>query len=76
MAVAAMSITAIANAQLNTSKLTPESSELWNPVPRVVTPGGAPTSNATATAPSDALVLFDGKDLTKWRSAQTSNQFP
>lgn len=68
IAVAAMSMTAIANAQLNTAKVTPESTELWNPVPRVVTPGGTSTSSPTATAPSDALVLFDGKDLSKWRS--------
>jgi hypothetical protein len=31
------------------------------PHPRVITPGGAP-----GAAPSDALVLFDGKDLSKW----------
>ena len=30
------------------------------PLPAVVTPGTA------STAPSDAVVLFDGKDLTKW----------
>ncbi len=53
-----VSISAIANAQ---GKVSAESTELWNPVPRVVTPGGASTANPTATAPSDALVLFDGK---------------
>jgi len=31
------------------------------PHPRVVTPGKEP-----GAAPSDALVLFDGKDLSKW----------
>jgi hypothetical protein len=31
------------------------------PHPRVVTPGAAP-----AEPPSDAIVLFDGKDLSKW----------
>src|SRR5690349_17084458 len=69
MAVAAVTMTAIANAQLNTAKVTPESSELWNPVPRLVTPGGSSTPSPTATAPSDAMVLFDGKDLSKWKSA-------
>jgi len=35
------------------------------PVPRVVTPG-EPFSHG-APPPSDAIVLFDGKDLSKWR---------
>ena len=34
------------------------------PQPRVVTPGAAFSQNAPA--PSDAEVLFDGKDLSKW----------
>ncbi|MFO1009579.1 MAG: DUF1080 domain-containing protein [Planctomycetota bacterium] len=33
--------------------------------PPVVTPGAA---NGFATAPSDAIVLFDGKDLSHWRA--------
>jgi len=32
------------------------------PYPAVITPGGA----ASAPPPSDAMVLFDGKDLSKW----------
>ena len=32
------------------------------PVPAVVTPGATP-----GAAPSDAIVLFDGKDLSKWK---------
>ena len=73
IAVAAMSMTAIANAQLNTAKQTPESSELWNPVPRLVTPGGTSNASPTATAPSDAMVLFDGKDLSKWKASGKGN---
>ena len=55
-------------AQLDSSKLTTESSKLWNPVPRIVT---LPASSNTVTAlpPSDAIVLFDGKDLSKWKSS-------
>ena len=34
------------------------------PAPKRVNPGPAP---APATPPSDALVLFDGKDLSKWQ---------
>ena len=38
------------------------------PQPRVVTPGA--TFSQNAPAPSDAEVLFDGKDLSKWQSHQ------
>lgn len=72
IAVIALSISAVLNAQLNTSRQTPESSELWNPVPRVVTPGNSSVNGAPATAPSDALILFDGKDLSKWKSAKSN----
>jgi hypothetical protein len=70
LAIAAVNITLSGVAQLNKNKQTPESSELWNPVPRIVTPGGGPASAAPATAPSDAIVLFDGKDLSRWKSAK------
>ena len=39
----------------------PEDTEVWQPVPKKVTPGAA--CNA---APSDAIVLFDGKSLDQW----------
>ena len=38
------------------------------PWPAVVTPGTASTQDQPGKAPSDAVVLFDGKDLSKWRS--------
>ena len=38
----------------------PEETEVWEPEPAVVKPGGH------GRAPSDAVVLFDGKDLSKW----------
>ena len=43
----------------------PEMTEFWDPEVKVVKPGNAP--NGLATAPSDAIVLFDGKDLSKWK---------
>jgi len=36
------------------------------PLPPVVAPGTASTQDAPGRAPSDAVVLFDGKDLSKW----------
>ena len=36
------------------------------PVPPAIDPGAASTQDAPGRAPSDAVVLFDGKDLSKW----------
>jgi hypothetical protein len=41
----------------------PEETEVWEPEPRVVAPG------IYNGPPSDAVVLFDGTDLSKWRNA-------
>jgi hypothetical protein len=41
-------------------KAKPEDTEVWEPVPKVVTPG------KDFSAPSDAIVLFDGKNLDQW----------
>jgi len=46
-------------------KPTPEETEIWTPVPPVVTPGAT-----DADPPSDAIVLFNGKNLDEWVSAQ------
>ena len=43
----------------------PEDTEVWKPVPEVVTPGAT-----CGAAPSDAIILFDGKNLDQWVSAQ------
>lgn len=47
--------------QPSNSQMKPEETEVWQPVPRVVTP-----ATTCGGAPSDALVLFDGKDLNQW----------
>ncbi|MGD8787736.1 MAG: DUF1080 domain-containing protein, partial [Phycisphaerales bacterium] len=38
------------------------------PAPKVITPGTASTQSQAGTAPSDAIVLFDGTDLSGWTS--------
>ncbi|MDR3250609.1 MAG: DUF1080 domain-containing protein [Tannerella sp.] len=41
----------------------PQSTEWYNPVPPKIVPGEKP-----GQAPSDAIILFDGTDLSKWAS--------
>jgi len=43
----------------------PQATEVWEPVPKVVTPGADNTAS-----PSDAIVLFDGKNLDEWVSVK------
>jgi hypothetical protein len=38
----------------------PEETEVWQPEPAIITPG------ANGSAPSDAIILFDGKSLDGW----------
>jgi hypothetical protein len=64
VAIALIAAVATAFAQ-ETAKPKPEETEVWTPVPPIVTPG------ATDSAPpSDAIVLFDGKNEDEWVSAQ------
>ena len=49
--------------------ITHEMSEFYEPVPPVVTPG-TDLKGGGFTAPSDAIVLFDGKDLSAWESVK------
>ncbi|NIG53683.1 DUF1080 domain-containing protein [Chitinophaga sp. Cy-1792] len=42
----------------------PEDTEVWEPAPKVVTPGKIDFQSA----PGDAIVLFDGKNLDEWVS--------
>ncbi|MFW5657148.1 MAG: 3-keto-disaccharide hydrolase [Bacteroidota bacterium] len=42
----------------------PETTEIWEPVPPKVTTG------EQGAAPSDAIILFNGNDLSKWQSTE------
>jgi hypothetical protein len=46
----------------------PKLTEVYSPVPPVVTPG-----KNLGDAPSDAIILFDGKDLNQWRSVKDTS---
>jgi hypothetical protein len=48
-----------------TQKPRPQDTEVWEPVPKVVAAG-----TSTTTPPADAIVLFDGRNLTEWVSTK------
>ncbi|MFL5789821.1 MAG: DUF1080 domain-containing protein [Flavisolibacter sp.] len=50
-------------------KAKPEDTEVWSPIPRMVTPG-----KIIGEPPSDAIVLFNGKDLSQWVSSNDTAQ--
>jgi len=56
-------VTTVAQAQITDPKAT----EVWQPEPRIVTSG-----STAAQPPSDAIVLFDGKNLSAWKSVKDS----
>lgn len=41
--------------------------DMYRPRPAVIAPGTASTQQQPGRAPTDAIVLFDGKDLSQWR---------
>src|SRR5690606_18585004 len=47
------------------AKPSPKETEVWEPEPKVVTPGA--TDNE---APSDAVILFDGRNLDQWETVK------
>jgi len=47
----------------------PKETEVWTPEPKIVTPGQTPSD-----APSDAIILFNGKNLDQWVSVKDSTQ--
>jgi hypothetical protein len=59
-------IAASVNAQ---QKGDPKETEYYTPVPKVVTP-----VSASHPIPSDAVILFDGKNLNEWVSAKTPSE--
>ena len=47
----------------------PKTTEVWSPEPKIVTPG----KNSTEP-PSDAIILFNGKNLDEWMSVKDTTQ--
>lgn len=47
----------------------PKATEVWSPEPKVVTPG-----KTSADAPSDAIILFNGKNLNEWVSTNDTTK--
>src|SRR6266436_2259405 len=45
----------------------PKTTEVWEPVPKVITPGNTPQD-----PPSDAIILFNGKNLDAWHAEKDS----
>ena len=57
------------NAYAQSQKMKPQDTEFYTPVPPVVTPG-----KSAGEAPSDAIVLFNGTDLSQWVSLKDTTK--
>ncbi|MBK5271635.1 MAG: DUF1080 domain-containing protein [Bacteroidia bacterium] len=64
LAALLVSISSLLNAQ---ATIKPEATEYYSPVPPVVTPG-----SSFSDAPSDAIILFNGKNLDQWINTKDS----
>jgi len=62
-----LSLILILTVSLNAQAGDPKLTEVWTPVPKIVTPGAT-----NSDAPSDAIILFDGKNLDEWVSVKDS----
>jgi hypothetical protein len=60
-ATAALCLPVASSAQTARPTTKPEDTEVWQPEPKIVTPGAT-----CGAAPSDAIVLFDGSNLDQW----------
>jgi len=67
MVVSAMAPCLLSQAQQQLRQGDPKLTEIWHPVPRVVTPG-----KTASDPPSDAIILFDGKNLDAWKAQDGS----
>src|SRR5687768_1755645 len=68
--IGAAAMAAVARSGEGQSSMTWPIHSTSSPQPRVVDPGPFTTS---VPPPSDAIVLFDGRSLSEWRSADSAN---
>ena len=69
LSIVFISASFVTNAQAGEAqeKMRPEETEYYAPIPQVITPGAT-----FSDPPSDAIILFDGKNLKQWISTKDS----